>query len=249
MKLPYLFFEPKDKYPYNIDESRVSEARDSKPFDYWMYREFKGRWYPPLPREEIARRSQLMGWRKEYGIHFITSQHFEQWISAELAKPVHYNCSACDYTTTNLDALTRHSGTNSCRIRQIKLKAKENQSVYVPPHKAKHFCSICNTAFANRHVYLRHLKTQTHRDKENADPVPTQCMVCKYPFTTPLKTKRHLKTAKKCHRIALNDENLLKNWYYMVDRFRCKFDRNIIQQSGTCVPCSPQTSTEKVKVV
>ena len=248
MPSKHIFLEESDKYPYRIDTTRLHEARDIKPIDPWNYYVFEERWYPTLNRDIVSKRIELMQARKDFGvaagIYFRDLAHFESWMHKELSKPVYYECDECDYKTTNIDAFTRHSGTNSCRIRKLKMQAAQNKKVYVAPHNATQYCADCNISFKNRYVLLRHLKTQTHLDNTNADPLPTKCLVCEVPFTSKLKTKRHLKIAKKCHRKALKDEALLKQWYYMYERFGCKFDKNIIQRAAVCIPVEETKSPE-----
>ena len=248
------FMEPGDRYPYHIDPARVGEARDTEPVDPWNWGHFEEQWFPLIQKSIRDERTELLGQRKEWGIHFRNKRHFNSWLEGEIEKmlDVKLKCSECDFETKNSDALTRHEGTNSCRIRKLKMEARENKKVYVPPHKAKHYCDACNTDYANRHAFIRHLNSETHRQTTNPDPLPTKCLVCNIPFETPLKTKRHLKSSKKCHRKALADEDLLTQYFYMFDRFRCKFDRKLIYHSAKCIPCPPKNPVQtapKVLVV
>ena len=249
-----VFFNPGDKFPYHIDANREAEARDKEPIDPWNWGHFKGKWYPLADKYTREERCEVILARKEWGVQFRDRTHFLKWLDEENAKYEHikHKCPECDYETKNLDALKRHEGTNSCRIRKLKMEARANKKVYIPPHRAKHYCDACNADYANRHAFLRHLKSKAHREKTNPDPIPTKCLVCDIAFTTPLKTKRHLKTSKKCHRKALADNELLTQYFYMVDRFGCKFDRNTIYLSAKCRPCSPkepEQAAPKVLVV
>ena len=233
------FWKEEDIFPYEIDVSKLESASETPPDEGMKscYKYYFGMWYRKYPLHIINERANLISAREDTGIHFNTNEEYSNWLWKESSKPIYYKCQVCDFETLKLDSLTRHSGTNSCRIRKLKMEARKNQTVYIPPNRRKHYCDVCCKSFTNRHVWVRHLNSDKHKDKSNVDPLPTKCLVCGIDFSTKLKTRRHLKAAKKCHRKALENILLLENWYYMVDRFQCKFDKEIIYNSKKCKPC------------
>ena len=221
--------------PCDIDLERLEESYLELPHDWWNYTEYQGSWYhKEKDRSVIQTRSLLKLAKRDYGIEFKTLEEVSSYIYSKLDEPLYFHCAVCDFKTENEDKLNRHEGTNACRIRKLKFDAKQKSEVYVPPHKQIAYCRLCNETFKNKYSLERHYTSNPHKEKLNVEPIPTNCLVCKQLFDLKnmAKTRRHLKTAKKCHRVAVSDPEKRKKWVYMYLRFRCKFDKHIIDKSA-----------------
>ena len=227
----FRFMEENSIYPYEVDLARISEQKQSIPVDHWNYKLFNDVWYPVVSKIIKTQRLDLLRDRLEWGIHFKNLKEVTRWMDEELDKPTYFYCDTCDFKSECIEKLNRHIGTNACRLMKLKLDCKKNKDLYIPPHKNAGFCVVCNKHFLNKYSLERHNKSPLHRENLNVEPKPTHCMVCKCAFDVKnlAKTRRHLKSSKKCHRIAAADKDLFLKWSWMYSRFSCKFNKKVLQ--------------------
>ena len=223
-----------DKYPVDIDFSRIHITRDDKPSDWWNYKEYEGKWYNrERDNHLVGNRCHLRRLRREMGVHFRTWQDFDIFVEKEVSKPCYFYCSMCkDFKTEEYNRLESHMNNRMCKIAQKRLEAEKNKETYIPDSKKPAYCGLCKLPFSTKYTLELHKKSQAHKDNLSIDSLPSKCLVCKYSFDLEkhAKVRRHLKSAKKCHSLVRDSPAKRADYLWMHSRFRCKFPQNIFDK-------------------
>jgi hypothetical protein len=152
-----------------------------------------------------------------------------------------FKCELCNFICKSDAQLLNHKHTRNCIYRQKNNKCIEEGTEYIPENKQPVICKVCPGKICkNFYQYKKHCETAVHKQnvKKNIKK-PQFCTVCgKKNINSDLKMRRHLKTAKKCRKIAtLSDENI-KKWTTLYTVFHCRFPK-----------ISLEKDTIKIKVV
>lgn len=214
--------------PLEIDLTRLGEVRHKTPVNPWDFVKFQGAWFPKLPINTIIEKHRLKSLSKEFGETFNTLLEFEKYADNILNQPTVFQCDLCDFKSETQNRLETHRDSRNCRLKQKRLEAAKNAEQYVPTHKKKAYCGLCQIGFANKYTLKKHKTSPSHKEKLNLEPVPDKCVVCKHVFNLEnmLSVKRHLQHSKKCHRMISENGAHRLNWLWMHSRFNCKFDKN-----------------------
>ena len=190
-----------------------------------LYREHGGKWYPRRCAEVLRKCGSLLGDNQLYGQKFYTCNERDTYIMGCLdddAMKFDNFKIKCQYCGEKFDINRIDAHENSRRCRQTQARANKDTKTTE--------CKICNKSFKNKYTYLIHLKSKSHKRNEaiftrRRSQVPTTCIVCSKTIQDPIKMRRHLKQARKCHRIADKSAESAANWNEMYDLLNCKFNR------------------------
>ena len=217
--------------PYQIDPWRIAEKREIMPSNHWDFVFHENFWYHKRSRKDMAIYTELEADRREFGINFKSIAEFQCYAddmceTALSDNPVLFKCNKCNNFVTNSSyRLESHKNSERCKSNIAKLETQKNGQKYLRDCEKPVVCKICNVTYRTKGCLVTHLRTKRHADKvvEVENSLPVECAICKGQYLNNLKFRRHLKSAKKCKKLARENAAHNATWLNYHARFGCKF--------------------------
>ena len=118
-----------EKFPANIDFSRIHEVVEKEPFDSWNYVLFEGKWYfRERNKRVVSNRCLFRSIKEEAGKDLKNWDEWDKFVDKECSKPVFFKCNLCKkFRTEDYKNLESHTGNRMCLIYQKRLEAEQNK--------------------------------------------------------------------------------------------------------------------------
>ena len=227
------------EYPVEVDEKMLEMSVNDltlipqKDRIKWIYVPTKERYFLRVPPHKLQRKVDLRVLNLDNydrsGRMFSSLEEFLEWadhiLNQDIIKYSDYVCQKCKFVCRSETQLKNHVDSLNCIRRQEMRKCKEANTVFVPDSEKPIYCECCQVLISNKYIYQKHIKTKKHlRNKKSSIKFPLTCEICKQVYPDRKKFVRHLKQAKKCHKLLNTEENKAK-WHQYYTLCGCKFTK------------------------